>query len=126
MDKGVEFSTASRLQSFSRTRTEEVGEARPETRPESREGTGATGGPDEQPDDRRVGKIEQLREAAEDVATRDGVRLSISYDEPAGRFVCQGLDPDTGEVVRQYPPEELLNRAARLREIRGVAVDRDL
>lgn len=126
MDKGVEFTAATRIQPLARTRSEEAGETRRETRPENAATTRATTGPEERPDDRRVGKIEQLREAAEDVASRDSVRLSISYDKPTGRFIYRGLDPDTGEVVRQYPADELLERAARLREIQGVAVDRDL
>ncbi len=126
MDKGVDFTSAvvARITPPSRSNAEEAGETRAETRPETA-GVAATAGPEERPDDRRVGKIEQLRAAAEDVAQGDGVRLSISYDEGTGRFIYRGLDPSTGEVVRQYPPDELLERAARLRELRGVAIDRE-
>ncbi len=119
MNEGVQFTSSPSVQPLSPPATPD----RPETRPEAK-AAGAV--PEARPVDHRVGKIEQLRRAAEEAVSRDNVRLSIIYDEPTERFVYRGLDPDTGEVVRQYPTDELLERAARLRELRGITIDRSL
>ncbi len=59
--------------------------------------------------------------------SQDGVtqplRLRIEYDQAAGDFVYYGVDPQTGQVVNQYPPKEVLARAAYLRQVAGLVVD---
>jgi flagellar protein FlaG len=52
--------------------------------------------------------------------------LSISFEKSIGRFVYRGVDRETGEVVREYPQEEVIERIAHLREIAGIAIDRSL
>ncbi len=81
---------------------------------------------EERPSDQRVGKLEQLQRVADEAFSDSKARLSISYDEPTGRFIYKELDPDTGEVVREYPPQEILKRIAKVRELTGVSVDRKL
>ena len=49
--------------------------------------------------------------------------LEISYSEEADRFIAKILDKESGEVVRQFPPEELLELHGRLDEVRGVLFD---
>ena len=49
--------------------------------------------------------------------------LKISQDEASGRFVYKTVDDKTGEVVRQFPPEEILNFISRFREAAGLLVD---
>lgn len=90
--------------------------------------------PETRPQDNRVGKIDQLQRVAEDAFSSDNLKLSIRYNKEVGRFVYRGLDPETGEVVREYPPEEVLERIARARRQNrdrlptpaGVALDRRL
>ena len=53
-------------------------------------------------------------------------KLSISYNEASGRFIYKGVDPETGEVVREFPAEEMLDRIAELRTMTGVSIDREL
>jgi len=72
--------------------------------------------------DRRA-QAERLRQAAEPAFQDSRTRLEISFDEAIGTFVYRGLDPATGEVVREYPPEEVRERMARLRAMKGIAVD---
>ncbi|MFQ5533287.1 MAG: flagellar protein FlaG [Sphingomonadales bacterium] len=50
-------------------------------------------------------------------------RLNIDRDEETGQFVYQSIDRETGEVQRQFPPEEILKRIATFREIQGLIYD---
>lgn len=54
---------------------------------------------------------------------KENLKLRIEHDEASGRFVIQSVDKDTGEVVQQFPPEEILAMIAYFREIEGLAVD---
>lgn len=49
--------------------------------------------------------------------------LKISQDSDSGRFVYKSVDDETGEVVRQFPPEEILNFISRFRDAAGLLVD---
>lgn len=55
--------------------------------------------------------------------TPPNTRLSIVHDETTNRYVFKSVDPDTGEVIRQYPTEQMLRQIARIREITGLTVD---
>lgn len=55
--------------------------------------------------------------------TPPSTRLSIVHDEATGRYVFKSIDEKTGEVVRQYPTEDMLSQIARVREITGLTVD---
>lgn len=51
-------------------------------------------------------------------------RLRINVDEGSGIFVYQGINPDTGEVVSQYPAEDVLRQlAVHRQETGGLVVD---
>ena len=49
--------------------------------------------------------------------------LEISQDSETGRFIYQRFDDETGEVVSQFPPEEVLNFITRFREAAGRLID---
>lgn len=57
-------------------------------------------------------KAEQLKALISD----RNVRLSTYHDDASGRNVLEIRDQDTGDVVGQYPSEELLRLSAALRE----------
>lgn len=42
--------------------------------------------------------------------------LRFQVDESSGRTIITIVNPDTGEIVRQIPPEEVLSTARTLRE----------
>ena len=69
---------------------------------------------------------DELQQLTEQAFAADDLRLSISFEKSIGRFVYRGVDRQTGEVVREYPPEEVIERIAHLREIAGIAVDRKM
>ncbi len=50
--------------------------------------------------------------------------LRIEQDEGTGRFVYKSVDSETGEVVREWPEEEMRRALKQLGELRGVLVNR--
>lgn len=58
-----------------------------------------------------------------------GTRLRINLDDGSGRFVYQGIDINTGDVVTQFPSEEILRFVAFSREregLEGIVVDEEV
>ena len=51
-----------------------------------------------------------------------GSSLNFIYDEASGRSAVQVVD-ESGEVIRQLPPQELLDVYARIRDIVGILLD---
>lgn len=47
-------------------------------------------------------------------------KVSFDVDEDTGRSVVRVLNKETGEVIRQVPPEELLTLMARMRQLSGL------
>lgn len=50
-------------------------------------------------------------------------KLSIDVDEGTGLFVYKGIDTDSGEVVSQFPAEEILSLISQFRESEGIVLD---
>lgn len=56
-----------------------------------------------------------------------GTRLRINLDSGSGRFVYQGVDTKTGEVITQFPADQILKQIAFVREregANGIVVDK--
>ena len=49
--------------------------------------------------------------------------VSFSIDEATDRTIIKVVDNDTGDVIRQVPPEVLLNLLQRMTEMVGLLVD---
>ena len=52
-----------------------------------------------------------------------GRKLRINRDEDSDRFVYQSIDRDTGDVLRQFPPEEILEILGKFRAPEGIVLD---
>ena len=50
-------------------------------------------------------------------------RLRINRHDAAGRFVYESIDKNSGEVVKQFPPEKILEVLAFYNEARGLVID---
>lgn len=50
-------------------------------------------------------------------------RLSIVHDKQTDLFIYKSVDRDSGEVVRQYPADEILRFIAFVRQSEGIVVD---
>ncbi|MCH9784431.1 MAG: flagellar protein FlaG [Gammaproteobacteria bacterium] len=60
-----------------------------------------------------VKPVQQINE----VLRRYGVEFQLSED--SGRTIIRLIDRENGELIRQIPPEEALNAAQRLEEVKG-------
>lgn len=50
-------------------------------------------------------------------------RLRIDKDDETGRFVYQNIDTESGEVIKQFPPESILEFLSYYRHVAGLAID---
>ncbi|MFZ5608510.1 MAG: flagellar protein FlaG [Pseudomonadota bacterium] len=50
-------------------------------------------------------------------------KLQIERDEASGRFIYKAVDVESGEVTRQFPPEEVLRILAFYRNPEGLVID---
>ena len=53
----------------------------------------------------------------------NNTKLSINRDDTTGVFVYRSVDRESGEVVRQFPPEDILNYIVSVRKAEGLIVD---
>lgn len=51
-------------------------------------------------------------------------QLSFSIDKESKKLVVKVINPDTNEVIRQIPPQELLNLAASLQQTDGILINK--
>ena len=68
--------------------------------------------------------VEEPNAARPKALLADGtLRIRAHRDDASARLVLQVLDRATGEMIEQYPPEQLLRLYAALRESLGALVD---
>ncbi len=63
--------------------------------------------------------VKQISQQLED----SGPSLALSVDEVAGDIVTKVLNPNTGELVRSIPSEEMLRISRNLMSIEGLLVN---
>lgn len=62
-------------------------------------------------------KHENEQQAASSANAAANRRLTITRDETLKSFVYRSIDDDSGEVVWQWPAEDMLRRAQHLRQL---------
>lgn len=73
--------------------------------------------------------MDQAVRAGEDVAreplgrTPPKLKVTLNIDEATNRVVAALIDPESGEVKQELPPEELLRSAAQLHELLDRLID---
>lgn len=60
---------------------------------------------------------QDYRESERKAAIQAERRLSITRDENLRRFVYRSIEEESGDVVWQFPAEEMLRRAEHLRQL---------
>jgi len=69
----------------------------------------------------------RLREVADQVQKNikmfHNVNLHFSVQQATGQIVVTVRDEDTGKIIRQIPPSQMLDLAARLEEMAGLIFD---
>jgi len=63
-------------------------------------------------------------EAANERLAEAGQRIDISIDKATNIVVVQVRDRDSGETIRQIPPEEALQVTRNIDRLTGILVDR--
>jgi len=61
-----------------------------------------------------------------DLEAIHNVGLQFSVFEDTGKTVVRVMDKDTGELIRQIPPKELLELAAKLEDMMGIMFDKQV
>jgi len=51
--------------------------------------------------------------------------IKVRIDQTHDRIVTQIVDPDKGEIIKQIPPQELLEIMTRVKELVGLLLDRE-
>jgi flagellar protein FlaG len=67
---------------------------------------------------------QQVIDAVAETNTPHNGRLVIERDVDTGQFVHKVLDPDTGEVVSQWPQERFIALAKKFGDVVGMFTDR--
>lgn len=73
----------------------------------------------------------QISEAAmkaliNDMEALHRVGLQFSVHEDTGQTVVRVVDKDSGKLIRQIPPQELLDLAAKLEDMMGILFDKQV
>jgi flagellar protein FlaG len=50
-------------------------------------------------------------------------KVSFSYDPETNQIAIQVIDKETGEVIRQIPPKEMMTLMEKMEEIAGIIYD---
>lgn len=69
---------------------------------------------------------EKIENALRDINTKirpTHTECQFSYHEQTKRIAIKVLDQDTGEVIREIPPEKTLDMIAKTLELAGILVD---
>ena len=74
-----------------------------------------------QPLDRE--QLEQMAQQLQDFMGEMNRSLQFKVDEDSGRDVIKVLDKDSGEVIKQYPSEEVLSLVSKLSKSAGILID---
>lgn len=68
-------------------------------------------------------EVEQAAAELDRVLKQTKGDLSVSVDETTGMMVVKIMDSSTGEVVRQIPPQELMDADISMSKIIGLLID---
>ena len=69
-------------------------------------------------------QLEEIRDAVNDALKDMNVGLDFEEDEETKELVVKVMNRDTEEMIRQIPPEAMLQVAKRMDEMAGLFVDR--
>lgn len=67
--------------------------------------------------------LEKVVQQLQDFMGEMNRSLQFKVDEDSGRNVIKVIDKESGDLVKQYPSEEVLGIVAKLAEATGVLVD---
>jgi flagellar protein FlaG len=62
----------------------------------------------------------------EDMEAIRSVGLQFSVNQKTGKTVVRVVDKDTGELIRQIPPQDMLDLANKLEDMMGILFDKQV
>ena len=65
-----------------------------------------------------------LNEVEHEIQMMRNVGIQFSVHEPTGRTMIRVVDKETEDLIREIPPEEFLDLAAKLDEMIGILFDK--
>ena len=68
--------------------------------------------------------LEAISRAIQEEVGSEDIRLNYSVDQPTGEIVVTVIDGQTGKVIRQIPPQELLALAESMKEFESIFFDK--
>ena len=68
-------------------------------------------------------KLEKMAQQLQDFMGEMNRSLQFQVDEDSGRDVIKVVDKNSGELIKQYPSEEVLSLVAKLSETAGFLID---
>lgn len=71
-------------------------------------------------------RIERIARAMDDYLKSTQKELEIQVHEETGKIMVKIISKEDGKVVREVPPEEMLNLAARMEQMVGVLIDENV
>jgi len=66
------------------------------------------------------GKINEINEAVREHLGIENFKLNFSVDSETKTIVVQILDADTGKMIQEIPPAEILAMAREMEKLKGV------
>ncbi len=73
--------------------------------------------------DQRVLLLQEVLEKLIKKSLPSNAKLRIERDKETGTYVYRAVDSETGEVISQYPPEQMMKLREYLAEMAGMLVD---
>lgn len=70
--------------------------------------------------------LEHITEGINGFLKETARHLSFNIHEETGHITVQVISEETGDVIREIPPSELLDIAARIQEMVGVLIDEEV
>ena len=68
-------------------------------------------------------RLEDIKNAANDLLARMNIKLDFNLDKQTEEIVVKIRNKENNEVIRQIPPEEMLELAKRMEEMSGILLD---
>ncbi len=76
--------------------------------------------------DQRVLELQAAIEKLIKKSLPSNSKLQIDRDKETGTYIYRAVDPETGEVISQYPPEQIVKLRDYLAEMEGMLVDKKI
>lgn len=73
-----------------------------------------------------IQQIETLVDEMNQMAKASNTRVSFAYSDDIGAMYVRVLDDNTGQVIRQFPSEEAMEFASKMREWVGMLLDKTI